>query len=908
MRHIAAVLVLSVILGMTHTGPVTGADDEKTGGFVSPEDQIKASKEKQDKLVSMVIEALEGFQEGRTESADAEEKLWRKPLKELMAELKEPGKSWQEAFAKDYAKAIVMTAVKEPNKFADMLGDAAGGDYKKLTDEVPKIAGTVFGKMVSDALGHFKYEQTKQVWDLLVSNAKDLQKLGKSFMRGDWNQLVKDLRDSGTEKLKSVSKDAIKEMVAWVFEPLGEKAAAGIGAAYVGALEAEAAFIEWGKKTLDRQTTGECLTRYVNTFNQVTAQGAPHAQEPAYDEFKACSEERGKAVGFRALEDFIHDAGLDSDTIYREMAEGYRLNRFYFADEWLAEKLEARKTEVENPAIAELQKVKKDMDEVRARFNAHLTMTILGARAELLGEDALKKLDAAAAKALSDAQREIALIQRAYGGALHACGDFDSALKEAEAVIKSAEDQDEQAITLGSRIENFTGCGDAAGGGQVKGLRDRGQTVYADLTREAGAADTAATAACRAREGIATAASLDAGKQLLDEAARQTKTARDAATKAEAAYRDLVELARQANEINLGGGAGARAELEKLIAEAKVMQDGVPDMKERYDTAHAAMSAALKTATNLKSFAEERAKLVRAALFPYLSSSLRPQLLKVQEDLDRWVQEMGTCRLTADEAWTKGVDGAASWKSREVRTPEIDKLSDRITAANAKCPALAPGAEDPGQMRSSIVEWSTRADTDIFTVRVSLLTADRCVADGVEDLEKLKKGTTTTTAGGAGILKLVAQPQIRPAVSDPYGVNGGSDDRSWSATSGQQTLIRTGPPATRAHLEWSFSGIPDSLTPGQTYKITATGTCNISPDPSFASGVVSGPWLETGGVEVLTHKGAGVGNSPSRGKFIASETAEWEIRVPADATQAHIAIGADFGIGQIAEYNYKAGP
>lgn len=55
-------------------------------------------------------------------------------------------------------------------------------------------------------------------------------------------------------------------------------------------------------------------------------------------------------------------------------------------------------------------------------------------------------------------------------------------------------------------------------------------------------------------------------------------------------------------------------------------------------------------------------------------------------------------------------------------------------------------------------------------------------------------------------------------------------------------------------------------------------------------------------------RAAGVGHSPSRGQFIASDTAEWEVRVPAGATSARIGIEAGFGIGRIAKYHYAAGP
>ncbi|HEY7529440.1 MAG TPA: hypothetical protein VIC56_02035 [Gemmatimonadota bacterium] len=166
-------------------------------------------------------------------------------------------------------------------------------------------------------------------------------------------------------------------------------------------------------------------------------------------------------------------------------------------------------------------------------------------------------------------------------------------------------------------------------------------------------------------------------------------------------------------------------------------------------------------------------------------------------------------------------------------------------------------------------------------------------------------------AGVPGALQLVAPPQVRATVNAPFGADGsgGNDQVVYGASSARWTVLRTpgsGYPDVSAAVEWVFGGIPHAISPGETFRVTASGTCSIAPDPSWQGGMSVGPGLSVSGLEVLSHRSLSVCNSGSG--FVPSGAAEWELRLPPGATSASIAIGAGMAIGDIAEYRYQAKP
>lgn len=118
----------------------------------------------------------------------------------------------------------------------------------------------------------------------------------------------------------------------------------------------------------------------------------------------------------------------------------------------------------------------------------------------------------------------------------------------------------------------------------------------------------------------------------------------------------------------------------------------------------------------------------------------------------------------------------------------------------------------------------------------------------------------------------------------------------WAYSPTSVILTDVGDPPNRRVLRWDFSGMPASLSPGQEFTITITGSLQMEPvgrdmDPPASAGV------RVEGLDIVSQQHAYISMKNRRdGKYV--------FRVPAGATSAKIEIGADYGGGTFAIYRY----
>jgi hypothetical protein len=117
---------------------------------------------------------------------------------------------------------------------------------------------------------------------------------------------------------------------------------------------------------------------------------------------------------------------------------------------------------------------------------------------------------------------------------------------------------------------------------------------------------------------------------------------------------------------------------------------------------------------------------------------------------------------------------------------------------------------------------------------------------------------------------------------------------SRSATSASTTTQFEEGNLANSRIQWSFSGVPGFLTPGQEFTVTITGSVTRgAPFPGSPSAQVSAQGLT---VVKAEHAWVNTDKPFQGGKYV--------FRVPANATSATITLSADYNIGTIATYRY----
>ncbi len=803
-----------------------------------------------------------------------------KSLAELLADLDRPELPWQRKVLNKSADIVYQVALADPKKFAEVAGEISAGEYGQVRNTVTAATASILAKAVGEVLEAGGYSQTKEVWDKLSDNATDLIPLGKAVLRGTSADVVKELRTLGTKQLKEASKTAIADTVGWVFGPLG--AAAGGG--YVKVLESEVDFLAWSKRTLDRATTRTCLERYTGEYNRVSAQGTPPdgAAVVAYDEFKMCSEERGLAVGFRALEDFIRDNGLDADAIYRQMAEDYRNGRFQFADQWLAQQLEARKRAVESQLEKDLAAAEIKLDALRLRFNQALTTFVNGLVDEVVGEEELAQLEAEGARALLDSFPDQKMFGRVHDGALGACAAFRAAAAEAKALTDSARRNQEEAEALGIKLGNAPDC--AAEVAEAKALDDllvRGKAALAEFKLQAGTADAATTASCKAAESITGAGRKDAEKAAFEQTTAAAAEAAKAIAAAKAAAKTLGAAIREERALPVADTKAAREQLADLIADAKLNQMNVAPLTGRLAPLLVRLRYSKRTAENLVSIAEDQAKKIDDRLDPESGGPLRAEILEVQERIKRALAEITACRQEITDQFNNEQDGALPLRLATVEHRLSDELTDKINAARKRCPET-PDA-DPAALRRSVEELSQDVGDELAILDLATATYGKCVAQATTGYDQ------TRLAADAVLRRVAVEPD--PAY------------QGWTVADGNITLkLYSGD--YRSNGTYTWTPPPANIGP-EGVDVTLSVSCDVGPKQG---GMATGIGISVEGADLVksaSDRTKSDGQAPCNATTGQTASNSITVRIiPRPGQAAKVKVGAFWGLG--VTYRYDA--
>lgn len=832
-----------------------------------------------------VLEGIRNGQPRRRHSAET------KALRDLLDDLERPEAAWQRRYAQQYGRMLLTASVRELGSLSQLAGEISAGEYGKLKATVARAGSALFKQAVSDALDAYDLDQTKAVWDALAGNAEDLVPLARSFLRGDWGQVLAGLRDFATRKGKEISKEAIASAVGIAFGPLGS----AVGKGYVQLLEAEVRLLAWGKETLNRKAARPCLEGYAQTYQRLSPQGeSAGAAAAAYDEFRQCAERSFGAFAFRDTEDFIAGSGLSADDVYRQMAEDYRRGLFQFPSQWLAERIEARKQAAEKKLFGDLTAVQKRMDEVGARFNRASTEVLNNLIAIALGDAALAELEARALDALREAAKLADAIKRVHGGVLGNCSDFSAAQAAGNRALADIAALDGRAQQVNIALKNFTSCGaEGTALAALQALDNPSLQAERQLAQVADEAEAEMQNVCRLRESLAVIANREQARSQLDDITARGTRVRGRMSAAQALAEQLRKAAANADQVHPEGDSSERERLASLLTDAQVLPRELEPLARALDAAKARMDRQMSSAVKLEYFAADQARRIRPILDPHRGSALRPQILALIDEVERMLTDIGVCRAQMQDTWNQGSDGGLPWRLQKPIVPELGELPDQARRAEKLCPVPT---QNPRALRGAIMARADDVDRLLTLVALAQQASDRCVAEAVAAYEGVR-----TAAGTSDTANPANAVYTRTAVT-PDTVYG-----DWKVADGAISFDTYTGSEHYYGGEMTWPSPPASIGP-EGFSITLSASCRTEKVNTLATGIgMSGEGFEF--VVSAADRTPVRAEAPVNCQRSDSQSGSVTVHVlprgqPGKGSKARLRIGAYWGLG--VSYEYEA--
>lgn len=832
-----------------------------------------------------VLEGIKSGQPRRRHSAET------KALRDLLDDLERPEAAWQRRYAQQYGRMLLTSSVRELGSLSQLAGEISAGEYGKLKATVAKAGSALFKQAVSDALDAYNLDQTKAVWDALTGNVDDIVPLARSFLRGDWGQVLTGLRDFATKKGKEISKEAIASAVGIAFGPLG----GAVGKGYVQLLEAEVKLLAWGKETLNRKAARPCLEDYVQTYQRLSPQGeSAGAAAAAYDEFKRCTERSFGAFAFRDTEDFVAGSGLSAEDVYRQMAEDYRRGLFQFPSQWLAERIDARKQAAEKKLFGDLTAVQKRMDEVGARFNRASTEVLNNLIALALGDAALAELEAKALDALREAAKLADAIKRVHGGVLGNCSDFNAAQAAGSRVLADIAELDGRAQQVNIALKNFTGCGtEGVALAALQSLDNPSLQAERQLAQVADEAESEMQNVCRLRESLSVIDNREQARTQLDDITARGTRVRGRVSAAQALAEQLRKAAARADQVHPEGDSSERERLASLLTSAAVFPRELPPLARALDAAKARMDLQMTSAVKLEYFAADQAKRIRPILDPHRGSALRPQILALIDEVERMLSDIGVCRGQMQDTWNQGSDGGLPWRLQKPIVPEVVDLPEQAKRAERLCPVPT---QNPLALRGAIMARADDVDRQLTLVALAQQASDRCVAEAVSAFEGVRTGSGTSD-----------QPDPAKAVYTRTAVTPDPVYGDWKVADGAISFDTYAGSEHYYGGQMTWPSPPASIGP-EGFSITLTASCRTEKVNTLATGIgMSGEGFEF--VISAADRTPVRAEAPANCQRSDSQSGSITVHVlprgqPSPGSKAKLRIGAMWGLG--VSYEYEA--
>lgn len=488
-----------------------------------------------------------------------------------------------------YATMLAAAVRDNPRLVAESAGQIAGGEYSRAAKAiVPDLIAAGMGSIVSDVLEELKFGDTKFVWDSMVSRPGALKTIGQSLAKGDYDGAWNAFFEQYKKDAESYSRTFVAAAIDSILSPSGLTAdpfstglgfrpgtagnpiidgatnTVSVGQLYLALIDAEIAFIDWGKKYLREQSSigdGACIRLYESEYERHQNVGA------AYTEFADCMP-TARYSAFFAFTNGLKDLGMGEREASILFLEDHRRGVGYASDPltWLARKVENKKKALQSAMVANLKTADERVNRQHKLVLRHVAEWLLETAAFHAREEQLieleKELDRLVAgleALLESMESDIDRVAKYYGAVPGVCPVYESARDGAVQALLLGEAAQAKAHGLQSRINAFDAgqCGDlspsSATGDTFEAWLDQAKARRSALGSLAAQVLDDVTQICAASGEIRTAADKQAARGVLD---------------------DALELARGGTEqsaFELQDEAGA---LDRVVAEAEAADPG----------------------------------------------------------------------------------------------------------------------------------------------------------------------------------------------------------------------------------------------------------------------------------------------------------------------------------------------
>lgn len=754
-------------------------------------------------------ETAKKLAEWRKKILDRDSEDWKFSVEESMTlseiiDANTPQEGLTQKYGTKYA-SMLRTAVQDnPKLVAQAAGQIAGGDYQKAAEAiVPNLMASGLGTIVSDVLEELNYTDTKFAWGQLVANAGTLKTIGQALAKGNYDAAWTALTDQYQKNAKEYSKTAVAAAINSILAPsgltsdpysTGFRAVTGpagnamidgsvntipVGELYVALVEAEMAFIDWGKKWLREQSSfgdGECIRRYEATYERLQSVSA------AYEEFDLCIP-TAKFSAMFAFRNGLKDLGMGYHEATKLFLEDHRKGAGFAPDPltWLNRKVEMRKAALKNQLVPKLQDANDRVNRQHKLVFRHISEFLLTTALFKLDEARLEHLESELDRMVAELEAtlerlegDIERLARTYSAIPGACPAYETARGPAVEALRLGEAAQAKAHALQDEISAF----DAAQCGDLSPSSATGDTFEAWLNetkiRRANLATLAAnvlndvTAICEAPQAIRNAPDKQSARDKLDETldlARRGKEESVFDLNDETTALDrVVAEAEAADPAKWADGDSLQGQLDALRASMREVRTTYDTASQNLERAKTEMGRQVRRVralmdsldtkhetrvTPATEFSDEIVTHVATeTLFDQIEAELKPlerapvannvrilmaNLRALRDDAVFCDEQLKVSWIETGDLESRDSQGRMHpWSTRTLFiNPPIAVLDGDVTELEQRCAALGESGGGPLEFLEAIREEQRLAGIEQASIEDALGRVDLCVSEAL---------------------------------------------------------------------------------------------------------------------------------------------------------------------------------
>jgi hypothetical protein len=639
-------------------------------------------------------------------------------------------------YADKYKKAIFAAVEADPAKAGEFAGALSAGDYSTVMDLAADWGAAGFGAMVGDALEELGYANSKAVWTKAVTHAGAAKDVMIALKDGDHDAAWEVIKEEWKKEVKDQARAAVKTAINFVFD-----AGSGVGSIgdfvpreiisdnmrntiapdlfgltpgdiYLKILDAEQEFIEWSKHYLREHAErgdGACIRLYESEYERTNDRGY------AYQEFLDCIP-TSQYSAFPEFQNQANSAGLNYDAMLQAFLEARRTHRTtaWTPLDWIAEKVKARKEQLERQIMPELTRVEQVMANIAEGVGPALDNRLTDFANAVLNDnqweqlaDEIRQLEQALDQTLAAVDTDLGRIRRYSDGIGDSCTDYERQKQIARQALSEGLDLSVTASRLWDRIDEIdtSACQQPEAVPQANDdaakMAALGRAIEGDRAKLTSGVENV----CAIPAEIRNAADKAEARQRLDAGLQSARDVQAIAARLAGSADELAGLSTPDAGAS-GAGNGAASAREKVMSEINALKGEIDalagrfaEVDGRFTPAHRAMNRAQQRISNLTDPTKEIIERIQSCLRPLAAAPAAEQPRALLAELQQRSTDIGGCRGVVLESWDErdpdpssasGFSSSTPWRHRQLSlSHSIESLRGKLAEIEAQCPAPA---------------------------------------------------------------------------------------------------------------------------------------------------------------------------------------------------------------------------